>query len=103
MKILILLLALTLPSLCYGQYAQSRKSFDLHLSRTQRNEPGMKAGPMVMVGGATFIVAGLATVPTYVGGSTTEKKPFYAQVRNLPILVGSLLLSTGLVITITGH
>jgi hypothetical protein len=53
-----------------------------------------------MLGGATFIVAGLLTPPSYVGGSTTERKPFFQQAKIWPILSGALVFTGGIVISI---
>jgi len=105
MKQLILILMLSLVTTGYTQLSPPVQKIDLHLPQTQNYgyENTMRTGPAVMLGGASFIVAGLLTPPTYVSGSTTEKKPFYKQIRNLPILAGSIIFSTGLVITITGN
>ena len=104
MNKLILLLVLTLTSPCYGQLSPPPQPINLHLShQSSRYGNQGRIGPGMMLGGAVFIATGLLTTPTYVGGSTTERKPFYKQIRNIPILMGGIILSTGLVITITGN
>ena len=56
-----------------------------------------------MLGGVAFTAAGLLTPPVMVGGSTTEQKPFIQQgVRAAAIITGSVVFTTGLVITIAG-
>ena len=105
MKQLILILMLSLVTTGYTQLSPPVQKIDLHLPTVQKYgyEGTIKTGPAVMIGGAAFIVAGLLTPPTYVAGSTTEKKPFYQQIRNLPLLTGSLVFTTGFVITLTGN
>jgi hypothetical protein len=54
-----------------------------------------------MIGGAAFMVAGLLTQPPYIGNSTTIKKPFFQQGgRTFTIIGGSIMLTTGLILSI---
>jgi len=71
-------------------------------SSSYGNESNMPIGVGMMLGGATFIVAGLLTPPSYVGGSTTERKPFFQQAKIWPILSGALVFTGGIVISIGG-
>jgi len=107
MKKLFLIGLLALPNIGLSQLSPPPSpQINLHLESQSKSygfEPEVRSGPGIILGGASFIVAGLLTTPTMVGGSTTERKPFYKQVRNLPILIGSITLTTGIVITITGN
>jgi hypothetical protein len=57
----------------------------------------------MLAGGAVFMLAGLLTPPTMVGGSTTQKEPIYKQVRMLPIVSGAVVFTIGLGITVGGN
>ena len=116
MKNLILTLFLTISTMSFSQLAPvgsaNTMKFNLHLEksntlsvskRSSYGEPSFPIGPAMMIGGATFITAGLLTTPTYVGGSTTERKPFFQQPRALPIITGALLMGSGIVISIGGR
>lgn len=113
MKNLILTLFLTISTLSFSQLAPvgsaNTMEFNLHLEKSNTlsvskgrsyGEPSFPIGPAMMIGGATFITAGLLTPPTYVGGSTTEKKPFYQQPKMLPIVTGAIFMCSGIVISI---
>ena len=103
MKKLILILMLALTSNVFSQLAPPRQKIDLHLPTTTYNTKEPIVGPLVMLGGAAFTAAGLLTPPVMVGGSTTEPKPFIQQgVRAAAIITGSVVFTTGLVITIAG-
>ena len=76
---------------------------NLKLSSTSYGYPeesSMPVGLGMIIGGATFILAGVLTQPIYVSGSTTEKKPIFQQARTWPILFGSLSIVGGVVISI---
>jgi hypothetical protein len=57
----------------------------------------------MLIGGASFILAGVLTPPTMVAGSTTQKKPVYQQVRMLPIVTGSFVFIIGAGFSLGGH
>jgi len=73
---------------------------NLNTSYGYPEESNMPIGVGMMLGGATFIVAGLLTPPSYIGGSTTEMKPFFQQAKIWPILTGALVFTGGIVISI---
>jgi hypothetical protein len=115
MKNLILTLFLTISTLSFCQLnhfsavgSSTNMKFDLHLeksntfskSRSSYGESNFPIGPAMMIGGGAFITAGLLTPSTYVGGSTTEKKPFFQQPKMLPIVTGALFMCSGVVISI---
>jgi len=103
MKKLFLIWLLALPNIGLTQLSPPREKMDLNLQyKKYTSQPEIRTGPVVMVGGAAFILAGLLTTPT-MEGSSTKRNPFYKQVRNLPILTGSIVLTFGLAITISGN
>jgi hypothetical protein len=57
----------------------------------------------MIIGGLVLTTAGLLTPPLMVGGSTTQKQPFYKQVRMLPIISGTLVFTIGLGVTVSGN
>jgi cytochrome c biogenesis factor len=104
--LLIAMLMLTIPA--YTQLSpplESPINLNLEMKSSGYSTYGndVRTGPIVMVGGAAFILAGLLTPPVMEGGSTTIKKPFYKQIRSLPILAGGIVMTVGLAITITGN
>jgi len=115
MKNILTILVLFLSYTCLSQDSfntidrEIKYDIDLKLdkvsySSSQYNSSGnMPVGVGMMIGGTSFIVAGLLTPPTYVGGSTTEKKPFYQQPKFLPILSGSLFFTIGIGVSISGN
>lgn len=107
MKKVILTLALAISTSAFSQLAPPTQKFNLHLSNGGNilsRGKDVRVGPIMMLGGTAFIVAGALTVPTYVGGSTTEKKPFFKQGgRSLAILSGGLVLSIGCVVSLSGN
>lgn len=108
MKKLVLALALALSTSAFTQIAPPKQNVNLRLNLSNGknildNSRDVRLGPLVMLGGASFIVAGMLTQPIMVGGSTTQKQPFYKQVRTLPILTGCLTLTGGIVISLTGN
>lgn len=111
MKILLLTTLLTLTSFIYSQdsFDEFTRPFVNGSSKViwvnppsvpSYGEPDMPVGLAMMIGGATFITAGLLTMPTHVGGSTTQKKPFFRQPKAFPILTGTAFLTVGMVISI---
>ena len=115
MKNILTILVLFLSYTCLSQDSfntidrEIKYDIDLKLdkvsySSSQYNSSGnMPVGVGMMIGGTSFIVAGLLTPPTYVGGSTTEKKPFYQQPKFLPILSGALFFTIGIGVSISGN
>jgi hypothetical protein len=67
------------------------------------NTVEVKSGPIMMLGGGAFMTMGLLTRPIMEAGSTTDKKPFYKQVRNLPIITGAAIFTVGIGFTIGGR
>jgi len=95
MKKLILLLFLSLSSLTFSQIAPPRQKISLVLPPVN-NAPRIGVGPGMMIGGAALFVAGLLTPPLMVGGSTTQKQPFYKQgVRALAMVSGGIVFTIG--------
>lgn len=115
MKNIITILVLFLSYTCLSQDSfntidqEIKYNIDLKLDKvsyggSHYNSGGnIPVGVGMMVGGSSFIVAGLLTPPTYVGGSTTEKKPFFQQPKFLPILTGSLFFTIGIGVSISGN
>jgi hypothetical protein len=106
MKKLVLFLTIALPTSVFTQLAPPTQKFNLHLTSNNilDRSTTVRTGPIMILGGASFIVAGALTTPTYVGGSTTKKKPFFQQGgRSLAILSGGIVLSVGCVISISGN
>lgn len=106
MKKVFITLALALSTSAFSQIAPPRQTINLHLNNSNILDNGkhIPAGPLMMLGGASFIVAGALTTPFYVGGSTTEKKPFFQQgPRMLAILSGSVVMTVGFAFTIGGR
>lgn len=96
MKKIILTAALALSTSAFSQIAPPRQRILLNLPKpTPSSNSDMRIGPVMMVGGAAFVVAGLLTPPTMVGASTTQKQPFYKQIRMLPILTGAIVFTIG--------
>ena len=108
-NILVILLSLFTLT-CFSQ--DSYQSFDftpvkeVHTTKIQLNLPAYQSstGPSVgvgmLMGGGAFILAGVLTPPVYVGGSTSEKKPFYSQPKFYPIVSGALLMVVGVSISL---
>ena len=95
MKRIILILAMMLSFTAFTQIAPPRQRILLNLPKPTA-APDTRIGPAMMLGGASFVVAGLLTPPTMVGWSTTQKQPFYKQIRMLPILTGTVVLTIGI-------
>jgi hypothetical protein len=96
MKKLLFTLMMCLTTTCFSQLAPPKQTINLNLSKpVPYNQSNMRVGPAMLLGGASFILAGALTPPTMAGGSTTQKKPIYQQVRMLPIITGSLTIVIG--------
>ena len=102
MKHLITILSLMMCLNVFSQIAPPRKTINLNLPQPAY-VPTIRTGPMMMIGGATFIAAGLLTPPTMVAGTTNQKQPAYKQMRMLPILTGAIVMTIGVGITIGGN
>ncbi len=95
MKKIVLTLALAMSATAFSQIAPPRKAITLNLPVPSANQSDLRVGPAMMLGGAAFVLAGALTPPTMVGWSTTEKQPFYKQIRMLPILTGTIVFTIG--------
>jgi hypothetical protein len=107
MKKVILTLALALSTSAFSQLAPPTPKINLHLSNSKNildNSRDVRVGPIMVLGGASFIAAGILTTPFYVGGSTTQKKPFFQQgPRMLAILSGAGVMVVGFGFSIGGN
>jgi hypothetical protein len=74
--------------------------------RSSYGEPSFPTGPAFMLGGAAMALAGFLTVPDYYMTPSGEivTKPFFRQgARMLSIMTGAVLVTVGVVITISGR
>lgn len=96
MKKLILSLLLCLSSLSFAQIAPPRQKISLMLPLPSSNTPSFPTGPGMMIGGSVLFIAGALTPPLMVGGSTTQKQPFYKQgARALAMVSGGIVFTIG--------
>lgn len=103
MKNLILTLVLLLSFFSFGQIAPPRNRIVLNLPPVNK-VPTFPIGPGMMLGGAILTTAGLLTPPLMVGGSTTQKQPFYKQgVRAAAIVSGALVFTIGVGVTLSNN
>jgi hypothetical protein len=102
MKKILTILSLMLYLNVFSQLAPPRQTINLNLPLPS-NQTEIRKGPIMLAGGAVFMLAGLLTPPTMVGGSTTQKEPIYKQVRMLPIVSGAVVFTIGLGITVGGN
>ena len=103
MKNIVLILFLLFSFLGVSQIAPPRNRVTLNLPQPS-SQSNVRIGPIMMLGGAAFTVAGLLTPPIMVGGSTTQKLPFYKQGgRALSIVSGAVFLTIGVGVTISGN
>ena len=106
MKKVVLSLALMISTSAFSQLAAPRQTINLHLSKDNilDNSRHIPVGPLMLLGGASFITAGALTPPVMVGGSTTQKKPFFQQgARAAAIISGCVVITGGVVITLGGY
>lgn len=105
MKKLLLLSFLICSLNVFSQLAPISPKVNLNLPQTYFSKPDKdrKVGPYMMLGGLTFMAAGLLTPPIMVGGSTTQQQGMYKQVRSYVFTSGVLTFSAGLVLTIKGR
>lgn len=102
MKKLILFLMLSLSGLYKAQIAPPKQKIILNLPSSYT--PTLKVGTGMMIGGAALFVAGVLTPPIMVGGSTTQKQPFYKQgARALAMVSGSVVFTIGVGKTIDDY
>lgn len=74
--------------------------------RSSYGEPSFPTGPAFLLGGAAMALAGFLTVPDYYMTPSGEivTKPFFRQgARMLSIVTGAVLVTVGVVITISGR
>jgi hypothetical protein len=104
MKKILTILSLMLCLNVLSQIAPPRQTINLNLPKPiPSNQSDVRKGPIMLVGGAAFVVAGLLTPPLMVGSSTTQKEPIYKQVRMLPIVSGAIVFTIGLGVTVGGN
>jgi hypothetical protein len=104
MKKLILFLMLSLSGLCKAQIAPPRQKINLLLPKPSSQTSNFPVGTGMMIGGAAIFVAGVLTPPIMVGGSTTQKQPFYKQgARALAMVSGSVVFTIGVGKTIADY
>jgi hypothetical protein len=102
MKKIILVIMLVFSSLSYGQLAPPRQRIILNLPTSY--VPTLKVGTGMIIGGVVLTTAGLLTPPLMVGGSTTQKQPFYKQgVRALAMVSGSVVFTIGVGKTLSDY
>lgn len=102
MKKLILFLMLVLSGSVTSQIAPPRQKIVLNLPQTYT--PTLKVGAGMMIGGAAIFVAGVLTPPLMVGGSTTQKQPFYKQgARALAMVSGGIVFTIGVGKSLTDY
>lgn len=101
MKTLLTILILMFTTCVYSQIAPPRKKINLMLPPVSASQSNAPVGPIMMLGGASFIAAGLLAPPNMVGGSTTQKQPIVKQLHKvLPIASGCVILVVGVSISI---
>ena len=104
MKKILTILSLMLSLNVFSQLAPPRQTINLNLPKPiPSNDSDIRKGPILLVGGAAFMVAGFLTPPVMVGGSTTQKQPIYKQVKMLPIISGAVVFTIGLGMTAGGN
>ena len=89
-----------------AQLAPPPQKVNLHLTSNNilDRSQTVRTGPIMILGGASFIVAGALTTPVYVGGSTTQKKPFLQQgPRMLGIVSGVIISTVGVGVSLGGY
>ena len=115
MKKIFIILSLFISSTCFSQdgllqekesymtYEPSillRSDFSLPVKKVKNDSP--RIGPIVMLGGAVFCLAGILTTPNQ--NSDCSVKPFMQQTgRALTVITGGVVFTAGIVITISGN
>ena len=97
MKKLLTIIFLAIGHLTFAQLAPPKQKIKLNLPPISAPyENNVPVGPFMMLGGASFIAAGLLAPPNMVSGSTTEKQPLIGQLHKvLPIATGSIVFVIG--------
>ena len=105
MKKLILMVSLISTMNVFGQLAPVRQRVNLNLPQPEFFKPDKESrvGPYMMLGGLTFMVAGLVTPPIMVGGSTTQQQAMYKQMRSLVFTSGAITFGAGIILTVNGR
>ena len=104
MKNIVLVLFLIISSLTFSQIAPPRQKINLLLPKPSSQTSNFPVGTGMMIGGAALFVAGVLTPPIMVGGSTTQKQPFYKQgARALAMVSGSVVFTIGVGKTIDDY
>ncbi len=106
MKKIVLSLALMLSASAFSQIAPPRNIVKLQLAPNGKNildnSREMRTGPWMMIGGVSFIAAGLLTTP-FTQGSSNVPKPFWQQgPRTLAVISGSIVFVAGIAFTLGG-
>jgi hypothetical protein len=98
------------PSNPYVIASVERPTINLNLTSSTRlvsygyNDSKIPLGVGMMLGGVTFVTAGLLTIPDYDVGPNgeTQTKPFWRQgARMLAVMTGAGLFKAGIVISIS--
>ena len=95
MKNLLFALMLLLSFNSFSQLAAPAPKINLNLPVTTSygNNESRFTRPAMLLGGTTFIVAGLLAPPVMEGGSTTQKKSWQHQMHKIaPIASGCVVL-----------
>lgn len=96
MKKLLFTLMLLLSFNSFSQLAApapKRINLNLPVTPSYGNSDSRFVRPAMLLGGTTFIVAGLITPPVMEGGSTTQKKSWQHQMHKIaPIASGCVVL-----------
>ena len=101
MKLLITAILLIFSTFSFSQLAPPRKVVKLNLPPVTSSNNTAVVGPAMLLGGVSFIAAGLLAPPVMEGGSTTQKKaPIHQLHRILPIVSGSAVFVVGVGISL---
>jgi hypothetical protein len=104
MKWIITSIVLAFSAISFSQLAPPRQVVKLNLPKPSTSNNTPIVGPALLIGGASFIAAGLLAQPVMEGGSTTEKKaPIHQLHRILPIVSGSAVFVVGIGFTLGGR
>lgn len=96
MKNIVLVLFLIISSLTFSQIAPPRQKINLLLPKPSSQTSNFPVGAGMMIGGSVLFIAGALTPPLMVGGSTTQKQPFYKQgARALAMVSGGIVFTIG--------